>query len=825
MVPRPSRSLVKGRAAGPSVGPRVPSSSRSRGSPSPRTRPPRQMPGRPHYASGDGRVPTGVDAWLPDAMPQAPKRVEYRVQVRPTSLSVSVLDHDRDALRLLARFESGNRGTPRSTSVAKTRPSCSRCSSRRVCCSSRAHAAQVRRRAAATALRSRDRGGRHDHREGELRAPRRQTPLLAPAGELVRGLAGWHIDTQEGIARRIDKRVSPAAMRRLMRSPTIGEPMSELTRVIMQGLPRVALEVGAELPDLSQVADVVDLVPTFRMRAGGSLEPPTCRSSRPTATSRSRSAPTASPRRVLFRAPEEGGSAARAAFASTSPPSKTPPRSSRARPRPDESGQAFVAPATTPSASGARARRAARTSGTSSCPTIWSTRRCGTAPWPLRQGHERHGLAQREAVVRGEGTSVSRDELRRCLSEGKRTCASTTARSPPSTPSRSAPCSIARSSCSRRPASRASSRSRRRGACKSSCSRSRARRVAGAKALFQKLSTSTRSRARRSLAPQGDAAPLPGGGALLAQVHPRDRLGRRPRRRHGPRQDGADHRPLLSRQAGRRRRAAHAHRRAHQRGHQLGARARALRADAVASLWHGGARKEQMDSRDAEVVITSYALLRRDEEFLRSSSSRTPSSTRRSTSRTRSRPRRPRPRSSAPRGGSPSRARRSRTASPRSGASSTSSRPGLLGPLDKFESRFAPDRGRATTSSRSGCARTIHPFILRRTKHEVAKDLPEKIEMDQICDLTGEQPRALRAGRCARSARRSWARSSVRASARAQLQILAGLTRLRQAAVRSSPARAAARVLRRRLGQARGAARAGPTPSRAGTRCSSSASS
>ena len=39
----------------------------------------------------------------------------------------------------------------------------------------------------------------------------------------------------------------------------------------MQGLPRVALEVGAELPELSQVADVVDLVPTFRVAAGGSL--------------------------------------------------------------------------------------------------------------------------------------------------------------------------------------------------------------------------------------------------------------------------------------------------------------------------------------------------------------------------------------------------------------------------------------------------------------------------------------------------------------------------------------------------------------------------
>ena len=39
----------------------------------------------------------------------------------------------------------------------------------------------------------------------------------------------------------------------------------------MQGLPKVALEVGAELPELSQVADVVDLEPTFRVAAGGTL--------------------------------------------------------------------------------------------------------------------------------------------------------------------------------------------------------------------------------------------------------------------------------------------------------------------------------------------------------------------------------------------------------------------------------------------------------------------------------------------------------------------------------------------------------------------------
>src|SRR5688572_16271842 len=91
------------------------------------------------------------------------------------------------------------------------------------------------------------------------------------SGGWFEGAPGWHIDTSEGIARQLDHRVSPAALRRLLRSPTIAEPASELISLITAGLPRVAGEVGAQLPELSQVADVIDLEPTFRLRAAGSL--------------------------------------------------------------------------------------------------------------------------------------------------------------------------------------------------------------------------------------------------------------------------------------------------------------------------------------------------------------------------------------------------------------------------------------------------------------------------------------------------------------------------------------------------------------------------
>ncbi|MND09894.1 hypothetical protein D3C83_335730 [compost metagenome] len=42
-------------------------------------------------------------------------------------------------------------------------------------------------------------------------------------GGWFEGNPGYHIDTTEGIARPIDTRVSPAALRRLMRASTIAE--------------------------------------------------------------------------------------------------------------------------------------------------------------------------------------------------------------------------------------------------------------------------------------------------------------------------------------------------------------------------------------------------------------------------------------------------------------------------------------------------------------------------------------------------------------------------------------------------------------------------
>ncbi|HMY20661.1 MAG TPA: SWIM zinc finger family protein, partial [Polyangium sp.] len=236
---------------------------------------------------------TGIGAWLPPEGVGGVRRVEFRLHVRQGALTVTVLDAearqpilpsvalswqalaptpDRDALRVLARFESGNPRHPavdvRGEDVAELLPLLE---GQRVLL----EPALMQLRYSDDVLRPRfdleTIGGDTIIVKAsfEKASDKRRFSLLQ--GGWFEGWPGWHIDTQEGIARRVDKRVSPAAMRRLLRSPTIGEPMRDLVRIIMQGLPKVALEVGAELPEISQIVDVVDLHPTFRMRAGGSL--------------------------------------------------------------------------------------------------------------------------------------------------------------------------------------------------------------------------------------------------------------------------------------------------------------------------------------------------------------------------------------------------------------------------------------------------------------------------------------------------------------------------------------------------------------------------
>ena len=61
--------------------------------------------------------------------------------------------------------------------------------------------------------------------------------------------------------------------------------------------------------------------------------------------------------------------------------------------------------------------------------------------------------------------------------------------------------------------------------------------------------------------------------------------------------------------------------------------------------------------------------------------------------------------------------------------------PGLLGTRQTFEAVLSADRAGTLTRLRQQLA----PFILRRTKDEVARELPPKVEMDLLCPLTDLQ--------------------------------------------------------------------------------------
>jgi superfamily II DNA or RNA helicase len=61
--------------------------------------------------------------------------------------------------------------------------------------------------------------------------------------------------------------------------------------------------------------------------------------------------------------------------------------------------------------------------------------------------------------------------------------------------------------------------------------------------------------------------------------------------------------------------------------------------------------------------------------------------------------------------------------------------PGLLGSRTAFEAALLHDREGTMNRLR----KQVAPFILRRTKNEVAKELPPKVEMDLLCPLTDVQ--------------------------------------------------------------------------------------
>ena len=749
---------------------------------------------------------TGVGAWLPPPGTNHARPIEFRVHARQQGLTVTVLDtearvpllpsvalawqslhptQDRDALRLLRRFESGNPRHPavdvRGEDAADLLPMLN---GRRVLL----EPALMQLRFSDEPLKPRFDlemiGGETIVAKASFERPsdRRRFSLLQ--GGWYEGAPGWHVDTSEGIARPIDRRTSPAALLRLLRSPTIAEPMSELVQVIMDGLPRVALEVGAELPDLGQVADVVDLEPTFRMRAGGSLiEAHVTLIAAYRDTEVAVRADGISPP-VIIKPPEEGQKRARCIRCDIAAQQAAAERLKALGLRPDETGQYFVA----------QGEHAIKfwSEGIGSLPDDWDL----FVPDDLVDTQVRSKpIAAHARVSSGmdwlslklsfesDGVSVSRDELARCLAEGKKYVrlddGSFAAFDPVNVKAmleREVELMMAAGKNGRFPLSQAGRLQELLGHA------SEALVPATTKDLFKKLqSIDEIEAAKKPRGLKGTLRPYQeqglswlkfihdiGSGGVLADDMGLGKTLQTIALLLSVKQEEKSVKALIVAPTS-----------------VVTNWVREIERFAptlTVALWHGQQRKEQQDELEtADVIITSYALLRRDEEMLKeldltyaildeAQHIKNPMSA------TAAAAKRLRAKRRLALTGTPIENRLSEIWSIFDFVS-----PGLLGPLNKFEERFARPIADGDHKTAARLRATIHPFILRRTKSEVAKDLPEKIEMDQICDLAGEQKSLYT--QVVREVRAQIMGDVERLGVSgAHIQILAGLTRLRQAA-------------------------------------------
>lgn len=99
--------------------------------------------------------------------------------------------------------------------------------------------------------------------------------------------------------------------------------------------------------------------------------------------------------------------------------------------------------------------------------------------------------------------------------------------------------------------------------------------------------------------------------------------------------------------------------------------------------------------------------------------------------------------------------------------------------LDAVLPELFPDRKRFSELSREQIARMVRPFILRRMKKDVLKELPDKIETVQYSELHLEQKK-LYAAYLQRIQQETKTHLAQEGLQKSRMKILAGLTRLRQ---------------------------------------------
>jgi superfamily II DNA or RNA helicase len=752
--------------------------------------------------------PTGLGAWLAPEGAIRPQNLEFRVHVRQGGLTVTVLDtdarvpllpsvalswqamaptKDRSALRVLTRFESGNPRHPavdiRGEDAAELLPLLKE---RRVLL----EPALMQLRFVAEPIKPRFDlemvGADTIVVKCTFERPGDGRRFQLTSGGWFEGAPGWHIETNEGIARPIDHRVSPAALRRLLRSPTIAEPASELISLIVQGLPRVAGEIGAELPDLGQVADVIDIEPTFRLRAGGGITQAhvQLKAAYRDLEIEVRADGISPP--IMVLPPKEGSKRATCIRTDIAAQQNAVQRLLDLGLNPDESGEAFVA-------DGQRAIQF-WAEGVAQLPEEWdlyvpeelvgTTVRSKPVAMNARVSSGVDWLSVK-ITYESDGVGVDREELMRCLREGKkyvRLSDNSYAEIDPNKVQamidREIELMAAQGKNGKLPLSQA-------GRIQELLDHASDVDVApAAKQLFEMLAKIDDIKAVKK--PRGLKAVLRpyqeqglswlrfihdiGSGGVLADDMGLGKTVETIALLLLLKQEKKE-KPLRSLIVAPTSVVTNWVREIERFGPAL-----------TTALWHGAGRKDQMDELEsANVIITSYALLRRDIDLLKkldldyaildeAQAIKNPMSATAAAARDLNAQHR------LALTGTPIENRLSEIWSIFDFVS-----PGLLGPLNKFEERYARPIDQGDGKAAARLRATIHPFILRRTKNEVAKDLPPKIEIDKVIDLTPDQKAIYM--QVLREVRAQVLGEVERVGvAKSQLHILAGLTKLRQAA-------------------------------------------
>ncbi|MEM7448361.1 MAG: SNF2-related protein [Myxococcota bacterium] len=233
-----------------------------------------------------------LDAWLPSEALSRPHDFEYRLVVRAASIAITpvlsgtrtavpisealtdfnaVAIADRPLFRALARHTGRSQSNAAELRGEDAAEVLAKLSERRVLL----EPASMELRFLDEPLRPRIELDRASGDQLRIRvvfvleSNGRRFPLSS--GAWFEGSPGYHIDTTEGVVRQIHEAVTPAWLQRLYRSPALVQSQTDLPRLVAEHIPKVAASLQAELPDLSSVAHLEDCEPRFQVRATGDI--------------------------------------------------------------------------------------------------------------------------------------------------------------------------------------------------------------------------------------------------------------------------------------------------------------------------------------------------------------------------------------------------------------------------------------------------------------------------------------------------------------------------------------------------------------------------